>query len=107
MNRRGFFDLLAGIAATAFLDPEKLLWRPGARLISVPNPPRVIVRSLIGMSWHLSKSDPRKVYDSYHNMVCVCQNAEQARLIVVSGNESQLMGGIRHWMSRPAVAVFR
>ena len=122
------------------------------------------------MPWHLSKSDPRKVYDSYHNMVCVCQNAEQARLIVVSVNEckpqpetirlresipaaplrvapldtfepddsccgkliatagrsgvlaslqlwtcpkcgldwaSQLMGGIRHWMPRPAVAVFR
>ncbi len=44
MNRRGFFGLLAGIAATAFLDPEKLLWKPGARLISIPNPPRVIVR---------------------------------------------------------------
>lgn len=34
------------------------------------------------MPWHLSKSDPRKVYDSYHNMVCVCQTSDQARLIV-------------------------
>ena len=34
------------------------------------------------MPWHLSKSDPRKVYDSRHEMVCVCQTAEQARIIV-------------------------
>ena len=119
------------------------------------------------MPWHLSKSDPRKVYDSYHSMVCVCQNAEQAKLIVDAvtahapqaetirlrepaplrvapldtfepddsccGREiakaarsgvlaslqlwtcpkcgldwaPQLMGGIRHWTPRPAVAVFR
>jgi hypothetical protein len=39
------------------------------------------------MPWHLSKSDPRKVYDSYHNMVCVCQTAEQAKLVVDSVNE--------------------
>ncbi len=39
------------------------------------------------MPWHLSRSDPRKVYDSYHNMVCVCQNAEQARIIVDAVNE--------------------
>ena len=34
------------------------------------------------MGWHLSKSDPRKVYDSYHNVVCVCQTADQAKVIV-------------------------
>ena len=34
------------------------------------------------MPWHLSKSDPRKVYDERHEMVCVCQTAEQAALIV-------------------------
>ena len=34
------------------------------------------------MPWHLSKSDPRKVYDSQHQTVCVCQTAEQAALIV-------------------------
>lgn len=39
------------------------------------------------MPWHLSKSDPRKVYDSYHSMVCVCQNAEQAKVIVGAVNE--------------------
>ncbi len=35
-SRRGFLGLLAGVAAGATLDPERLLWRPGAKLISVP-----------------------------------------------------------------------
>ena len=34
------------------------------------------------MPWHLSRSDPRKVYDERHEAVCVCQTAEQAALIV-------------------------
>jgi hypothetical protein len=34
MNRRGFLSMLAG----ATLDPERLLWRPGAKLISIPEP---------------------------------------------------------------------
>lgn len=32
MNRRGFLAMLAG----AVLDPERLLWRRGAKLISIP-----------------------------------------------------------------------
>ena len=36
MNRRGFFGLLAGAAALA-LDPEKALWVPGKKLISIPS----------------------------------------------------------------------
>lgn len=35
MTRRGF---LAAFAAAAVLDPEKLLWRPGEKLISIPAP---------------------------------------------------------------------
>jgi hypothetical protein len=38
------------------------------------------------MLWHASKSDPRKVYDSRHETVCVCQNADQAALIVRAVN---------------------
>jgi hypothetical protein len=43
------------------------------------------------MPWHLSKSDPRKVYDERHQVVCVCQTAEQAERIVnaVAGQPSQ------------------
>jgi hypothetical protein len=40
MNRRAFFSLLsAGVAAAA--DPERLLWTPGRKLISIP---RLVVR---------------------------------------------------------------
>lgn len=35
MNRRGFLGVLA---AACVLDPERALWVPGARLISVPAP---------------------------------------------------------------------
>jgi hypothetical protein len=38
------------------------------------------------MPWHLSKSDPRKVYDSYHNTVGVMQTADQASLVVTAVN---------------------
>jgi hypothetical protein len=36
--------------------------------------------------WHQSKSDPRKVYDAYHQTVGVMQGAEQAELIVEAVN---------------------
>ncbi len=36
MNRRGFLSMLGGTAAAMTLDPEKLHWRPGAKLISIP-----------------------------------------------------------------------
>lgn len=39
------------------------------------------------MPWHLSKSDPRKVYDGCHQPVCVCQTQDQAALIVKAVNE--------------------
>lgn len=35
MNRRGFLTALC--AAMAAPDPDKLLWKPGSRLISIPN----------------------------------------------------------------------
>lgn len=35
MTRRGF---IAAFAAAVALDPEKLLWRPGEKLISIPAP---------------------------------------------------------------------
>lgn len=36
------------------------------------------------MPWHLSKSDPRKVYDERHEPICVCQTPEQAARIVAA-----------------------
>ena len=38
------------------------------------------------MPWHLSKSDPRKVYDERHEAVCVCQKPEQALIVVTAVN---------------------
>lgn len=38
MNRRSFIAGVGAALAGAALDPDRLLWRPGARLISVPAP---------------------------------------------------------------------
>lgn len=38
VTRRGFFGLLAGAAAGFVADPERALWVPGRRLISIPRP---------------------------------------------------------------------
>lgn len=42
LSRRGFLGLLGTALATAVLDPELLVWRPGARTIFLPTPARVI-----------------------------------------------------------------
>jgi hypothetical protein len=57
MNRRGFFTALAGLTATAVLDPERLLWVPGQKLISIPKPMtynRIEIREPRGI-WYLTK----------------------------------------------------
>ncbi len=41
MNRRGFLGAVAGALAGAVYDPERALWRPGAKLISIPSQLRV------------------------------------------------------------------
>ncbi len=38
MNRRGFLGGLIGAASAMVLDPEKLLWVPGAKTIFIPKP---------------------------------------------------------------------
>lgn len=38
MNRRGFLSLFGIGAAAVALDPERLLWVPGRKLISIPAP---------------------------------------------------------------------
>lgn len=38
MNRRGFLGSLAAAAAALTLDPEMLLWKPGAKTIFIPSP---------------------------------------------------------------------
>jgi len=36
MNRRGFLGAMLGAVAGATLDPERLLWVPGRKVISIP-----------------------------------------------------------------------
>ncbi len=43
LNRRGFFAALAAVAATAALDPERLLWLPRKKLISIPKPAAITI----------------------------------------------------------------
>ena len=40
MNRRLF---LGAIASAFVADPERLLWRPGAKLISIPKPRKLLI----------------------------------------------------------------
>ena len=47
IDRRGFLSLLA----SAVLDPERPLWLPGRKLISIPKP----IRQTLHWTWH---SDP-------------------------------------------------
>ena len=46
MNRRGFIGSIAGFVAACTLDPELALWKPGAKLISVPKPVGVSLLSI-------------------------------------------------------------
>jgi len=44
VNRRGFFKTLGAILAGASLDPERALWIPGRKLISIPEPANLCIR---------------------------------------------------------------
>ena len=47
MNRRNFLSTFATAAAALVLDPERLLWVPGKKLISVPAPPKVFYEAIV------------------------------------------------------------
>lgn len=51
VNRRGFLAALAGLT----LDPERALWVPGKKLISIPAPAKVVKR---GGSFKLVAFEP-------------------------------------------------
>ena len=44
MNRRGFFGAISALLTGAALDPERLLWVPGRKLISIPEPNNLCIR---------------------------------------------------------------
>ena len=52
MERRRFLEILAGgFTAAMTLDPEKLLWVPGAKVISIPNTVRLATPEEALMDW--------------------------------------------------------
>ena len=51
MNRRGFLGIFAGALAAATLDPERALWIPGAKTISIPKPNTEMV------TWFMSEGE--------------------------------------------------
>lgn len=62
MNRRSLLKLLAGAGAALVLDPERLLWVPGAKTVFIPKPivepsPRMLVGMCIGMPIYLDDID--------------------------------------------------
>lgn len=51
MNRRGFLRFLGAGAAGLVLDPEMLLWRPGAKTILLPPTQVFRASKFIGADW--------------------------------------------------------
>lgn len=54
LNRRGF---LAAVAAAFVVDPEKLLWRPGTKLISIPKPKRRLLYHFQGVKYFQTRGN--------------------------------------------------
>jgi hypothetical protein len=52
MNRRGFLSALIGAGVAAAADPEKLLWTPGKKLISIP---KATIYSDTPMVWFIEE----------------------------------------------------
>lgn len=56
MNRRAFFQRAAIGAAALAVDPERLLWTPGAKTIFVPPAPRIVtgteLERRLREAWH-------------------------------------------------------
>ena len=59
MNRRGFLSMLAG----AVLDPERLLWVPGKKLISIPKPVAKITGLIFNRNAFALESEPLDLSD--------------------------------------------
>jgi hypothetical protein len=56
-NRRGFLGALGALLGAAILDPEQLLWKPGAKLISVPKTIRLPDLKQFGIDLYYRQSD--------------------------------------------------
>lgn len=64
MNRRGFLSTLLAGAATVAADPERLIWVPGKKTISIPKP----VESALHRAYRTGKMGPCG-YDWYQDQI--------------------------------------
>lgn len=85
MNRRGFLSTLIGSAGAMVLDPEKLLWRPGAKLISIPAPRTVETISIMPIGCHLEKGDLFSIAGVYSFNPVARESSEKPQIFVVTG----------------------
>lgn len=53
MNRRGFLGALAAGAAAFAIDPERALWVPGAKTISIPRPRVITISSRLRLEFEI------------------------------------------------------
>jgi len=74
MNRRGFLGMIGAIATMAAVDPERLLWVPGKKHISIPKPQLIRLGDLtvhpvvFTMVYHLNaKGDVFAVSEQFDN----------------------------------------
>jgi hypothetical protein len=70
MNRRGFLSALGVALAGATLDPERALWVPGAKLISIPPPTRFVSGASVMAAWR--KELERDANDFDFRMMAAC-----------------------------------
>lgn len=66
MKRRSFLTGLATLIGGSALDPERLLWVPGKKLISIPKPgyPRMFIPACGG----ISNEALRTLFNPVHNI---------------------------------------
>lgn len=67
LGRRGFLGLAAALLVAP--DPDKLLWRPGARLISVPSDKKLIT-ARTWLIWAQTEKNPKglDVYSTFADL---------------------------------------
>ncbi len=72
MNRRGFLGGLFGTVAALTLDPEKLLWVPGKKLISIPKRNQILTIEMVSFAMlkvlHNNTIAMRKINGDYHGL---------------------------------------
>ena len=98
MTRRGFFSALAAVTATATMgDPERLLWVPGRKLISIPKPPREL-------SWDFEVTEGWGFF-KVNELWQVDAAGNTTRLFVDRGDGKFRLADDSYWIGRPAPFV--